>query len=629
MKLSALLALCCLGLAPARAADSSYADALVAQAREKNLAHDTYWLKLGHYRPRLFGGHISEQDARAFFLAPRGKTNPAAELEATLRAFFQDPPADPEKMQAQCRFPARYAWLKERLGFDPARLPEQPCERFQEWRARIGGQSLTYVFAASYMNNPASMYGHTFLRVDRDAAGDALNATSVNFAADTPQRNGIIFAVRGLIGLYPGRFATSPYYIQVQKYNNIESRDLWEYQLSLSSAQVERVTRHLWEMGSADFRYFFLTENCSYQLLPLLETAEPSLQLADKLYWRVIPSDTVRVVLNEPGLVRSAKLRPSTVRVMLARRALLSPEERSAAARLAQGRHAPPLEILEKFSPERQALVLDAAYDYFRYRQNYARYQTPAADAYERGLLLRRGQLGIRAQEQDALPLAPEARPEAGHGTGRIGLGLGGDVTELSLRGALHDLTADPTGYVPDTRLEMIHLILRYNADRRRLYMERFTAVDIVSLAPLDPWIRKPSWQVFMGFKPAEDIGRPPEKALHFDLLYGHGLAVGTRVHRRETWYAMPWGDLGVGGIFRQSFRAGLGGATGLTAELTSRWRLHGEASLTRYMLGDVRWTPRLSLAQGYTLGKRWEARAELNREGPAKEAMFSMNFYL
>ena len=78
---------------------------------------------------------------------------------------------------------------------------------------------------------------------------------------------------------FRGRFSTMPYYIKVQEYNNLESRDLWEYPLHLTRPQVDLLVRHLWELGQTSMAYYFFNRNCSYQLLPLLEAAAPDLNI--------------------------------------------------------------------------------------------------------------------------------------------------------------------------------------------------------------------------------------------------------------------------------------------------------------------------------------------------------------
>jgi len=171
---------------------------LVQRARSIRLADTRDWQVLLHYRRTAFGGWKSEADGLGFFFAgPAGKTDPAAELEATLAAFFQPAVTDalnPQTMHPQCRFPARYAWLKHELaiynageGGAPAAglLTDQPCPLLDTWRTGISAEAVTLVYATAYLNSPASMYGHTFLRVSRATGeGNPLLDYVVNFAAD-------------------------------------------------------------------------------------------------------------------------------------------------------------------------------------------------------------------------------------------------------------------------------------------------------------------------------------------------------------------------------------------------------------------------------------------------------------
>ena len=88
-------------------------------------------------------------------------------------------------------------------------------------------------------------------------SGKGLLDYTVNYEAITESKNGLAFAVKGLGGGYKGRFSTLPYYIKIQVYNNMESRDLWEYELSLNQNEVDQLVRHLWELGPIGITYFF------------------------------------------------------------------------------------------------------------------------------------------------------------------------------------------------------------------------------------------------------------------------------------------------------------------------------------------------------------------------------------
>jgi hypothetical protein len=90
---------------------SATLERLIARAHELALAEQREWRLLLHYRENLFGGYTSEQDEAGFFMAPDGKTNPVAEIDATLKQFFSTDLVGRSKQPAQCAFIARYHWL--------------------------------------------------------------------------------------------------------------------------------------------------------------------------------------------------------------------------------------------------------------------------------------------------------------------------------------------------------------------------------------------------------------------------------------------------------------------------------------------------------------------------------------
>jgi len=124
----------------------AYADSLIHQAQALQLSQDPYWRILLHYRGRWFGKIRSEIQAHDFFSAPDGRTQPEAELEATLLRFFEPAPRDPNLQHPQCLYIDRYRWLKSKLRFDPAELPEQKCANYEEWRKALDPGSATLVF---------------------------------------------------------------------------------------------------------------------------------------------------------------------------------------------------------------------------------------------------------------------------------------------------------------------------------------------------------------------------------------------------------------------------------------------------------------------------------------------------
>jgi hypothetical protein len=613
-------------LAAAPAAAGDYAAELAARARALGLARERAWLTLGHYT-RSGSGWESHASGDKFFLAPDGKRDPQAELEADLRGFLRPPEAG-ARAHPQCRFPARYAWLKEKLAFDPARLPKQACPAFAAWRDAMDAKGVTLVFANAYLNNPGSMYGHTFLRLPRKDAGggeDSLNDYTINFAATPDTENGVLYALRGIVGSFPGEYSVMPYYLKIQEYTNLESRDLWEYDLNLTQAQADRLLEHAWEMGSTYFPYYFFDENCSYQLLTLLDAALPDARLGESFWATVIPADTVRAILARPGLVAGARYRPSYVTQMLARRARLSPTERSLATRL--GRAKPALGELAALPVERQALVLDSAADYLRYRVGFSSEQSTRTLQGERALLVARGRLGVPSPP---LNVDPPPRLEEGHDTARVSAGFGaarsGPFEEIGWRGALHDLTAPDAGYIPYSQLEMMDLRLRVDDRSRKPYIERLALVDIASLVPWDPWVPQISWRASTGVDQAKEYGCAGPSCMYYDGNVGGGIAYSTSFLGRELYYALAEGNFGVGPILDRTWRLGAGASAGVILDPLSFWRVQCEATYIGYGWGPAR--ERLRLANAFRLSRDLELRVTLDRRVPEREAGFALNVY-
>ncbi len=440
-----------------------------------------------------------------------GRRDPRAELEAEVAALFAPEPGGGVQ-HPRCRFPARAAWLEERLGLDPARLPPADCSKYEAWRSLMDAGSVSLIFASAYMDNPSSMFGHTFLRMERSAPGEdrRLLDNTLNYAAFTGDDGGVTFALKGLLGLYPGTYTVMPYYMKIQEYNNIDNRDLWEYQLALSTAEVDRLAAHAWEMGPAEFPYYFFSKNCSYQLMPVLEAAAPRPSLMPGSPPIVGPVDTLIAVREAPGLVSAVHHRPSHATVMNQRRRQLTAAEDRAAKAYADGRVDAGDALSAGFSPERRALVLDAAEDYILYKKGYAPDVPESVRALERPILVRRAR--VAAVTPEPPPPSWAAPPEEGHLRHRLMVGEGfyngGSFTELSWRPGYHDLLDRPHGYLPGAEIYGFSWRARYDKDQKHFYVRDLRLVEILSLAPYDSWTHSPSWSGWHGPRHGFRVGQ-------------------------------------------------------------------------------------------------------------------------
>ena len=579
--------------------------ALVARARAENLADDPQWRALGYWQDDLVGGGATSLlDDPAFFFAADGKTNPAAELEATLAALSAPPPTDDPERHAQCTRPARWLWLKRRLNIDAGTIPERPCPRFEAWMAAIDPARVTLIFPAAYLNNPSSMFGHTLIRVDPSQRPDAppLNASTVHFAADNQGESGVLFAVKGLAGGYRGYFSVLRYYEKVTQYSDIENRDIWEYELDIPPEHIRLMVASLWEVDMQPIDYYFFSTNCSYVLLSLLDVARPDLRLTDGFRVYAIPVDTVRAVVDAPGLLRGTTFRPSQRSRIGERWQQLDPGEQDLALALSNGEKAPDDPALTALEPERRARVLELAQAYLQYRIETGNIER--AEMAPRALALLRARARIEGIPPAPPVVQPPVRPDQGHHSARLaaGVGMTGDrpFVELALRPAYHDLLDPPGGYVPGAAIDFLDVHIRWY-DRPEPEVETATLMSVESLTPQDALFRALSWRARFGFDRWRD--RPAQPGdLVFSAAGGAGPA--WRLGEEARVYALADAALLADHHWPDGRLFAVGPSAGLLWSPMPWWTIRPEG---RYMLiveDGAREGFELSLQQGFTLAR-------------------------
>lgn len=515
-------------------------EALVDRAAALGLAGTTQWRRLLHVpgrgTPELDeppASSTSQVDDPRFFLAPRGRTDPAAELEASLRALFGDASRDDGDANPRCRFVARERWLRERLGLAPEDAPAA-CEEYRRWRDTLGAHSATLVFPAAYLNNPSSMFGHTLLRldpVDVEQGSDWLS-WSVNFAADTGNdpTQGPLYAFKGITGGYPGRFSLQPYFTKLRDYGAMENRDIWEYPLDLSPAEVDRLVQHLWELRDVRFDYFFFRENCSLRLLELFEHARPSLDLVSAFPLTAIPADTVREI-GRAGLIDGARWLPSTTTLLRHELAAVPAGQRAWIETLVK-------DPAEGGRPDFRAMDPDARARLVAVADRLLTYRTRRAPKTAERARTRLAMLSLLAEQTgrggnaggtgdaggptgartgnasdrggtSAGPPLPPPSPDAGHRTTLASLGVGTDDglghVELGVRASYHDLLDPAAGYVPGAGISLGELRVRADEDGEAR-IESFAVIGLRSLAPSVPLLPATSWGVDIGLVRDEDV---------------------------------------------------------------------------------------------------------------------------
>ncbi len=593
----------------------SHLHELITRARAQALWNEPTWQKLLHYKKNLLGGYTSQVDGSDFFNATTGKTNPQAEMEATLARFFSTAPVVPTTLPPQCRFIARYQWLKQKLEFDVSRMPNDRCVPFEELRDALQPEAITIIFPSAHPNSPSSMFGHTFARIDRQGQVRETRMLdfTINYAAQVDSQSTFVYAVKGLTGGFQGRFNVLPYHLKLREYVQMENRDLWEYRLNLTPQQVEIILQHAYELIPTYFDYYFFTENCAYHLLSLLEVAIPDLDLTDEFKGWTIPVDTLKLLDKKHGLVASVTYHPSSKAVIESRRAALSTQENILATQAYQQGTTSIEMPLKTLPPERQAAVLDLAFDYLRYDKirNAAAIGSDLTPV-ERSMLLTRSKIKVRS-DPPQIP-QPTTRPDQGHDTSRFtvaaGISNNSGFTQLGWRAAYHDFMDPSPGYAWNSKLDFFNTELRYHDDTQSTEVHKFTVIDILSLEPRDNFFKHISWNATLGWK-NRAIGNQRHGALVMEG--GPGLAYEIPFLQRS----LAYGLLQMGGEYSNQYNnnaiATAGFLGGLLLKINTAWTAHLEIN-TRHSIGSYELDLRqIALKQSIILNKEVSLTIELS----------------
>ncbi len=569
---------------PLSEASARHLKDLQQRARELKLADSLMWRTLLHYRVQpLTRVDRSLADDGDFFLSPRGVHDLQAELDATLAAFFDPTPRHALNQAAACRFIGRFKWLHEQLQFDASLMPAADCTRYQQWRAGIQTSKVTLIFPSAYLNSPASMYGHTFLRLD-PAPGTAqsnspLLSYAINYAADGNENEGLAFAFKGLTGLYRGLFSNTPYYLRIRDYNDLENRDIWEYELSLTPQEIDRLMAHTWELGPTQFDYFFFDENCSYHLLSILDASRPELRLSEQFTWWAIPLDTVKAVTRTPGLLKAVHYRPSNSTELHHRATLLGEAGASRAQALYEQRLSPDELARQEPDEARQALILETAERLTAYEATRKHSSDAETQKQRMHLLMARAKL---PPGQTLTVPTPAMDPSQSHDTARtdvmIGQRDGHGMVLMQARPAYHEPIDPEAGYQRGAGIQFFDIAISKEA-HQPAQLERLVPVNIVSLAPRSPLLATRSWRVHVGIERSDFRLANGRRPLGLNLNGGPGLAFELAPGQRLLGYALVDNQLRWDRSLReQAWAIGTGLAAGLIGDLTPNWRIQMEA---------------------------------------------------
>ncbi|EXG97279.1 hypothetical protein J769_3690 [Acinetobacter baumannii 25307_6] len=565
-------------------------------AEQKKLDQDITWQRLMYANKN----QKSEVTYAGYFLSENGKNNLKEELKADISALFI-PTQDNQSIR--CKFPARSQWLIQQLGIQENELPQVKCSEFENWIGQIKPYKATLIYATDFMGNPSSMFGHTLLRLDpKDQQQLNLVSYAVNYAATVAGNDNWSYAWKGLTGQYPGEYSLMPYYRKVKEYGDFESRDLWEYELNLSPEETRFLVSHIWEMQHVSFPYYFVSDNCAYRLLGLVDLVKPESHLQEKFNYASIPMETIKA-MQQQGLTKAPVYRPALETQLLAQAHQHGASLAKVAHQLAMKPIKESSETLKSFSPSDQAKILEMAYDDLYLQFIGRKVEESFAQPQLRQLLALRSQIDLDKQRQE--PKRPSTEPTQGHNARNVSLKLGevqGDkFIEIGHRQAYHDLIDPQGGYRAGTQL----LFLNGNAQWRddHLKLEHLDLLEVNSYNPIQPFKTPLTWGFNLGWRQeAVHDGVYNDEKQHgvasFNAQVGYSLA---DYERKYICYGQVQTYVQAGSNLDKGWRVGVGPTLGCMNQWLEKFNTVGQVELP-YWEDQNQWNLRLNTQWQYAI---------------------------
>ncbi|MBA6390096.1 DUF4105 domain-containing protein [Colwellia sp. BRX10-3] len=445
--------------------------------------------------------------SQRFYFSEISTLTAKEELINTLGAFMSTERVSNIAENPQCRFPARYHWLKKQ--FDLSTVKAVICQDFLDWSKLSSTQSLSLIFATGYLGNPASYYGHTLLKLNSSNT-EKLNLleTSVNFGAKVPENEDpITYMLKGVVGGYDASFSHSNFYYHTQNYLENELRDLWEYQLNLSQDDYYFLVAHIWELIEQDYIYYFFDENCVYRMYELFTLFEDINLPSIKAPW-VIPQEVVRAInsatyKNGP-LVRKIKYIPSRQSNFYNKYWQLKSNEKVFIEKIVANTGQLSLLDSENLTIAVKLRVLSTLLDYYQYliavdkdntKHNKRSYTQILAYRYKLAI----GKASFVYKEAKSPHLA---RPSSYSQISFIHNRKLGNGMTLKLRPAYYDQLDAESGHVRNGALKMAELDLEYIASKLAIRsLSIFEVVSVSNQATGLPYDGYDSWKLYLGLQ--------------------------------------------------------------------------------------------------------------------------------
>lgn len=138
------------------------------------------------------------------------------------------------------------------------------------------------------------MFGHTFIKVDTATIPYAINYSALVRDDIGPFE----YAYDGNFGKFQSHYKMLTFNLKDSEYRDDEFRDLINIELDFNEDEVQNLILHMYEIKDTDENYFFMTRNCSSEILKLLDMAKYDSNFSDELETVTLPIDIVYILKN-------------------------------------------------------------------------------------------------------------------------------------------------------------------------------------------------------------------------------------------------------------------------------------------------------------------------------------------
>ena len=518
------------------------------------------WLVLLHYKKTLFG-YESLIDDKKFFVSKKGKTSPKDEFLASIKLIKKNP------KKFACKFPLRYEILNKYFHLSNFNINKE-CPKLDKFLKALNPNKAVMVFASANLNSPSSMFGHTLIRIDTPSNQEYLSS-AVNYAAHVTDKNGILFAFKGIFGFYKAYYSILPYYEKLKEYSDKDSRDLWGYELNFNKSEVRKMGLNIWELKDIYSYYYFFKENCAYNILYLIDVVNPSINSVGYYdnSFSVIPLDTVKL-LYKKGIITKLSYMPSLVTQIETISKPLNEKQKKLIVNIANGKDLNKIDDIN--NSKTKARILDTSVRYLEYLSKKKSIPKKTYTKRFLKILKKRSKVKFISNYKYKIPY----NPLFSHNSKRFSVFKGNGFLDFGLRLSYHQLDDNADGYKKGASLSFGNFLFRYK--NKKIKIQKVGIIEIKSLAKRDIFFHPVSWKIDFGLYREEN-------KLVLKLNPGGGF---TKKIKNSYFYTLIQTDFGLNNDLHQGYELGEGLEAGVFGNY-KKYTYYFSSNYINYVFGD------------------------------------------